>query len=73
MMNKFRQAYNIILTVWHVISDYRDKDITQDDICKDVVDKLNEICRTYPEKAERTLVSKISTALLEYVSQKNDV
>ena len=40
--------------------------------CKEVVDKLNDICRTYPEKAERTLVSKVSTALLEYVSQKSD-
>ena len=73
MMNKFRQAYNIILAVWHVISDYRDKDITKDDICRDIVDKLNEICMTYPEKAERALVSKISTALLEYVSQKGDM
>ena len=72
MMNKFRQAYNIFLSVWHVMSDYRDKDVTQDDLCKEVVDKLNDICRTYPEKAERTLVSKVSTALLEYVSQKSD-
>ena len=54
------------------MSDYRDKDVTQDDVCKEVVDKLNDICRTYPEKAERTLVSKVSTALLEYVSQKSD-
>lgn len=71
-MNRFRQVYNMILITWHVISDYQNRDITKDDVCKQMVDKLNDICRTYPESPERTFVSKISIAMLDYIFFKEN-
>ena len=69
-MNKFITVYNIMLFVWHAVSEYKDRDISDDAVCEEMVRELNGICRACPEEHEKSLVRTIATAIMEYIYEK---
>ncbi len=74
-MDKFRIAYSIIIKVWRVISEHKDKDVTQDKECKQLLDDLQVVCNEFTERfgdAEGKLTRNIAGLFMEYLCGKED-
>lgn len=46
-MEKFKTVYSIIVDIWKVISKYKDKDVSQDEECEQILAELQEVCDKY--------------------------
>lgn len=72
-MEKFKRVYNIITDIWKVISSYKDKDITQDNECKQILAELQTVCDKYRIKVGETegkLARDIAALFLGYLCRK---
>lgn len=68
-MQKFRMVYNIILDIWHVTSDCKELNLTEDRLCEVMTKKLNEVCASYKGR-EQKLARVIASAVMEYLFEK---
>lgn len=73
-MDKFKIVYNIITDIWKVISGYKNKDVSQDTECEQIISELQEVCDKYREKVgedEGILARRIAHLFLEYLCGKD--
>lgn len=69
-MEKFKIVYNIITDIWKVMSKFKDKDVSQDKECEQILTKLQAVCDKYRLKVGETegiLARKIAHLFLEYL------
>ena len=69
-MNKFKIIFNLIMDTWNVIKNYKDKDVSQDNECKQILSELQEVCDKYRTKVGETegkLARDIAALFLEYL------
>ena len=67
---KYRIVYNIISNTWRILSNYKDKDITQDDECQKIYSELQKMCDKYRNELgeqEGLLTVKLSDLFLKYL------
>lgn len=72
-MEKFKRVYNIITDTWKIISSYKDKDISQDNECKQILAELQTVCDKYRIEVGETegkLARDIAALFLEYLCRK---
>lgn len=72
-MEKFKIVYSIIINTWKVISKYKNKDVTQDKECRQLLDELQSVCdmfRLQVGEAEGKLAREVCGAFLEYLCKE---
>lgn len=72
-MKKFKTVYSIIVDIWKVISKYKEKDVSQDKECKQILSELQKVCDKYGNvgETEGKLAREISHLFLEYLCGKD--
>lgn len=74
-MEKFKIVYSIIIDIWKVISRHKDKDVTQDNECKQLLSELQTVCDRYRTKVGETegkLARDIAHFFLEYLCREEE-
>lgn len=69
-MKKFKTVYSIIVDIWKVISGYKNKDVSQDEECEQILAELQEVCDKYRLKVgenEGILARNVAHLFLEYL------
>nr|DAS52326.1 MAG TPA: hypothetical protein [Caudoviricetes sp.] len=68
-MDKFKVVFNILNKVGNVIVRYKEKDVSQDMECRQLLDELQEVCDSFRDigETEGILARKISHLFLEYL------
>ena len=72
-MNKCKVIFNIITDIWKVTSGYKDKDVSQDEECEQILTELQEVCDKHRLKVgenEGMLARNIAHLFLEYLCRK---
>ncbi|MCI8955607.1 MAG: hypothetical protein HFG29_01305 [Eubacterium sp.] len=71
-MNKYKVIFNMLPDVWKVLSRYKDKDVSQDKECEQILSELQKICDKYRNvgETEGKLAREISHLFLEYLCKK---
>lgn len=72
-MNKCKVIFNMINDIWKVISKYKEKDVSRDKECKQLLDELQGVCDSFRSigEAENELAVKISHLFLEYLCRED--
>ncbi len=71
-MEKFKTVYSIIVDIWKAISKYKEKDVSQDEECEQILAELQEVCDSFRDigETESILAKEISHLFLEYLCRK---
>lgn len=72
-MDKFTVVFNILNRIGNVIVRYKDKDVSQDKECRQILDELQRECDAFRKigEAENELALKIAHLFLEYLCRKD--
>lgn len=74
-MDKFKIVFNIITDIWKIISRYKNKDVSQDKECKEILDELQAVCDKYTTRVgevEGVLTRQVAGLFLEYLCSKEE-
>ncbi len=71
-MDRFTVVFNILNKIGNVVVQYKDRDISQDKECRQLLDELQRECDVFKEigEVENELAVKISHLFLEYLCGK---
>lgn len=72
-MDKYKVIFNLIMDIWNVVKKYKDKDVSQDNECKQILAELQTVCDKYRVQVgevEGKLSRDVAALFLEYLCRK---